>query len=186
MEQELTYPIQPRHEREAEDVARLRTEGIQFADKRCRRLFRGEVAYTPVLQKLISLVRVWKYVRRKKEGKKVSSSLLARLLKCAKISTLCYRLMQLSIEEISDKLRQSYKNYREYKNQSAANWKQWLHQLAESRAMNEGLDKTSGSSHDEDDTFSQATLKNLKALIHIEATWTLFRRIHSAVGKDRM
>ena len=84
--------------------------------------------------------------------------------------------MQLSLEEISDKLQQSYKNYREYKNQSAVNRKQWLHQLAESRAMNEGLDKTSGSSHDEDDTFSQATSKHLKALIHIEATQSLFDR----------
>ena len=52
--------------------------------------------------------------------------------------------------------------------------------------MNEGLDKTNGLSHDDDDTFLQATSKHLKALIHIEATWTLFRRIHSAVGKDRM
>ena len=33
LEQEVTYPIQPRHQQEAEDIARLRSEGIQFADK---------------------------------------------------------------------------------------------------------------------------------------------------------
>ena len=31
LEQEVTYPIQPRHQWEAEDIVRLQTEGIQFA-----------------------------------------------------------------------------------------------------------------------------------------------------------
>ena len=104
LERDVTYPIQPHHQHEAEDIARLRSEGIQYADRRCRRLFRGEVAYTPVLKQLVSTVRAWMYIRRKKDGKKVSSRLLAQLLKRAKLSTLCYRLMRLSLEEISDKL----------------------------------------------------------------------------------
>ena len=44
LEGKVTFPIQHIHQVEAKEIAKLRQEGIQYADKRCRRLFRGAIA----------------------------------------------------------------------------------------------------------------------------------------------
>ena len=73
LEAEVTFPITPEQQQQAETIARLRNEGIKHADKKCRRLFRGETAFTPQLRQLVATLRLWKFIVRKKNGKKISS-----------------------------------------------------------------------------------------------------------------
>ena len=49
LESEVCFPITNDQRIRAETIARLRSEGIQYADKKCRRLFLGEIPYTPDL-----------------------------------------------------------------------------------------------------------------------------------------
>ena len=47
LQRNTTFPIRHWQKQAAKDIARLRAEGIQYANKRCRRLFRGEIKFTP-------------------------------------------------------------------------------------------------------------------------------------------
>ena len=60
LEREVSYPITDQHRLQLKKLATLRLQGIQHADKSCRRLFTGNVEYTPELRLLISAVRFWK------------------------------------------------------------------------------------------------------------------------------
>ena len=137
LEKEVTFPIQEHHRRAAEEIASLRADGIQYADKKCRRLFRGQIEFTPQLKERVASVRAWKLIRRKLEGRKVSSRLIVRMLKRASITRPCSELLRLSLDEVKMNLASSYKEYREYKQNAAAARKTWLLDLAESRANNE-------------------------------------------------
>ena len=53
LEQSVTCPISDQHQQEAETLAHLWQQGIQYADKRCRRLFRGLVPFSPEVNKLM-------------------------------------------------------------------------------------------------------------------------------------
>ena len=68
LEHQVTYPITKLHCWQLKTLATLRLQEIHYADKKCRRLFMGQVAYTPELKTLISAVRFWKCIRNKKEG----------------------------------------------------------------------------------------------------------------------
>ena len=50
LEAEVLFPIAAEQRERAETIAHLRAQGIQYADKRCRRLFRGEIPFTPDLK----------------------------------------------------------------------------------------------------------------------------------------
>ena len=66
LEADVCFPITDEQRDRVEKIAKLRAEGIQYADKKCRWLFRAEIPYTPDLRKLIAKVRAWKLVVRKK------------------------------------------------------------------------------------------------------------------------
>ena len=78
LEAEVTFPITQEQKQQAEVIARLHNEGIKYADKKCQCLFRGEIQYTPKLRQMVATIRLWKFVIRKKNGKRISSRLIAR------------------------------------------------------------------------------------------------------------
>ena len=99
------------------------------------------------------------------------------MLKRASITQPCAKLLRLRLDEVKMNLASRYKEYREYKRNAAAARKTWLLALAESRATHESTQHVSPD---------LATDKHLRMILQAEGTRRLFRRIHSAVGKDRM
>ena len=147
----------------------------------------GQVAYTPELKTLISAVRFWKYVCNKKEGRRVSSRLLARTMKKANITQRLRNIMQLDSESIRGALQSCYRQYSEYKMCAVKKRKSWLEELAEAWALSEAREKPS---HCKVKSTSlspqQATSKHLRMITATESMRKMHRRISHAVGRKRM
>ena len=76
LQQSCTYPLDPSLQAEYEILELLCHEGVTMADCKCHKLPTGEVAWSPTIQKAHELVELWGLILKKKEGKKVSSSLI--------------------------------------------------------------------------------------------------------------
>ena len=107
LENKVTCLIPETHRLEAEAIASLREQGIQYADKQCRRLFQGLVPFSPEVNNLMLQVRFWKLALDKKLGRKISSRLLVRTMRKAKISTPLFELMARSKDSIERDLKES-------------------------------------------------------------------------------
>jgi Reverse transcriptase (RNA-dependent DNA polymerase) len=103
-----TYPLALEHQYEYETLDKLRCEITASAEKRCRKLRMGQVAFSPQLQKACRCIKAWSLLQKKQKGMKVSSRLLQRSLKKANIS---YFFRHAPIQTINEKLRQAYKDY---------------------------------------------------------------------------
>jgi signal recognition particle subunit SEC65 len=102
---------------------KLRREG--------RKLPTGAVAWSPTVQRARDLVEIWGLILKKKEGRRVSSRLLARGMARHQI-VLCVR--DITIEQIIAKRQAAIKDYRSLKKSSAALRTTHLKDLAEARA----------------------------------------------------
>ena len=157
----------------------------KYASKKCRRLFRGEIPYTPDLRKLIAKVRVWKLVVRKKQGRKVGSRLLRRTLKKAKIDTPFREIMRVTSDQAKEILNICYKEYAEFKRQAGQQRKNWLIELANERASLEDKSRKNRFQCRQDGQ-QPATAKHIKMILQLEGIRTMYRRIDHAVEKQRM
>jgi hypothetical protein len=80
----------------------------KHAERKCRKLRMGQVAFSPELQHASRTIRAVTVLLRKKEGHKVSSRLLARSLQ--KVS-LASSLLGRTTDHIKSLLKQSYDEY---------------------------------------------------------------------------
>ena len=189
LEQSVTCPISDQHQREAEALAHLRQQGIQYADKRCRRLFRGLVPFSPEVHKLMLTTRFWKLVLDKRQGRKISSRLIIRVMKKARISTPLRDIMQLSEHSITTALKRSFKNYKQAKKSSISTRRQWLEELAEARSNQEAASLKKSTRRKKKSTVQSAEsniAKHIRTILHVKHTRRMFRRIKGSVGKSRM
>ena len=108
------YPITSIQEQQAESLVQLSHEGIQYADKRCRQLFRSQIAFTPKYKELIEAVHFWKLVLCKKQGRKVSTKLMGRITKKAKQQIPLKKIRRMASRVIQQKLQESYQRYQTY------------------------------------------------------------------------
>ena len=108
------FPITSIQEQQAESLVQLRYEGIRYADKRCRRIFRCQIAFTPKYKELLEAVRFWKLVLCKKQGRKVSTKLLGRIAKKAKLKIPLKKIRRMALRVIQQNLQESYKCYQTY------------------------------------------------------------------------
>ena len=97
LQQSCTYPLEPLLQAEYEILELLRREGVTMADRKCRKLPTGEVEWSPTVQMARERIELWGLILKKKEGKKVSSSLIQRSLHKFSI---VLRLRDTSIEQI--------------------------------------------------------------------------------------
>jgi hypothetical protein len=85
--------------RHLERLDRVRTEGMLFAEKKCRKLAMGLVAFSPEVDLARKRRALWKLVVKKRQGKRVSSSLIRR--KARQLGISC----PLSVTSIQAELR---------------------------------------------------------------------------------
>ena len=65
LESQATYPLSPIHCLEAEKLDELKVEGVWHADQHCRRLFMGNVPFSPEYKQLTSAIGFWNAVLHK-------------------------------------------------------------------------------------------------------------------------
>ena len=122
---------------EAEALAQLQTQGIQYADKQCRRLFRGLVPFSPKVHNLMLHTRFWKLVFDKQQGRKISSRLIVKVMKKANIETPLRDIVCLPQHSVLDKLKESYRQYKTAKQSAFSTRRKWLEDLAEAQSQKE-------------------------------------------------
>jgi len=96
-----TYPLQRHLQQEYERLDQIRCQITAEAEKKCRKLRKGQVAFSPALQQAMRTTKVYTLLHRKAEGKKVSSRLLSRAIHKAKLTPV---VNALSIAELKAQL----------------------------------------------------------------------------------
>lgn len=91
-----------------ENMDSLRCTGVAFAERKCRKLRKGHVAYSPQLNKISKQINTWTLLEKKKKRMKISSRLLRHSLNKASIPI---DVRAWSLEEISTKLKTKFQEY---------------------------------------------------------------------------
>ena len=110
--------------------------------------------------------RFWKLPLDKKLGRKISSRLLVRAMRKAKISKPLLELMARSKDSIERNLKESYQQYKLAKKSAYNTRRKWLHDLAEARSQQETNTKS------EDKNWA----KHIRLIRQVKSTRRMFRR----------
>jgi hypothetical protein len=92
------------HVREYNAIDELRTKGILWADKRCRKIRMGQVDFSPTLVMAWNKIKAWQLVKRKFAGQKVKSRYLFRALKAAGILDISLLTLSDATEHLASAL----------------------------------------------------------------------------------
>jgi hypothetical protein len=133
------YPLSLSLQEELETLDNLRVMITAEAEKKCRKLRKGQVAFSPELQQASRTIKAYSLIQKKLLGKKVSSRLIRRSLKKAGIPT---NVHGLSIEEIKTKLKDAYNSYYTIKKDHIAKRQTHLEELAEALAEVQNINKS--------------------------------------------
>jgi hypothetical protein len=74
--------------KEYETIDSIRRKHVNSAEKKCRKLRKGNIPYSPVIQQARNKIEGWSLLLKSKKGLKVSSRKLSRTLKKAGIPTM--------------------------------------------------------------------------------------------------
>jgi len=151
---------------EYEALDSIRCKVTAAAERRCRKLRTGQVAFSPELNESRLKIRAWLLLISKKKQNKVSSRLIKRALKKANISN---EMRGLQLEELQEELKEEYKRYYKIKSEASQLRLTALESLAEALAEEGKVDKE----------------KTLKALREREQQRTTARKIRFLQGKIR-
>lgn len=97
---------------EYEDIDILRCQAVAFAERYCRKLRIGQVAFSPELNASQMKIQAWLLLMSRAKNNKVSSRLLKRRLKKAQLDSTTRGMPLQSLEE---SLRNEYKAYYQWK-----------------------------------------------------------------------
>ena len=142
----------------------LRTEGIHYAEKRCRKLRCGQaVPHSPALQQARLEIELWKAASTLKTGCKYSSRKFRRL----EHKTGILHTLQKSKEEIKQEENASFTKYWSAKKDARALRKSFLNKKADALVEEQNIEQSNA----------------LKQLITQEATRTGNRQIQRVLKK---
>ena len=127
----------PNYAVEYNEIDRIRTAGMQLAEKQCRKLRMGEVPFTPEYSRVSHSVLVWRLICKVKEGKKVDSRYFNRQLKQIDFSR--NRIQQLTLSEAQAQKKAAYKILNDYSKNALHKRSTWLEDLAAARANTSGF-----------------------------------------------
>ena len=101
-----------RQQQEAEAIDALKTKFMLQAEKKCRKIYAGQVEYSLKLGLEVKRIDFWECAIRRKRKVKVSPRMWARKKKAAEIKGPTGHLTE---DEMHAKLREAQKKYREIK-----------------------------------------------------------------------
>jgi hypothetical protein len=119
-------PLRPAQALEANAIDTLKTKAMRQAEKKCRKLKMGGVAFSMATEGPRRRIHFWILAIRRSKGGKVSSRLWRRKKKKANISE---AVRMLSIEDMESRLRQARLDYRQAKKNHKAERETFLKTL---------------------------------------------------------
>jgi hypothetical protein len=105
---EISYPISPEHQALFNMLNSIRHSCVEQAEKSCRKLKMGQVAFSPTVQAARINIYAWTLLLRRSSGHKVSSRLITRVLKKAKVPTTS---RGHSEQDCRAKLKEAHRSY---------------------------------------------------------------------------
>jgi hypothetical protein len=132
LEREAHLPLTPALAQKYETLDSICCRCEAMAEKKCRWLRVGQVAFSPQLQQARRDIAVWRLLLRKKKGMKASSHLLQRLLQKTFIDP---QVQQAALEVIKSHLATAYKSYYNLKRSHTDLRQTALDELAEAVAI---------------------------------------------------
>ena len=104
----ISYPLSSSDKLTYEDIDLTRCKGVAYAEKKCHKLWMGQVAYSPQVRQASRLINAWILLEKKVKGLRTSSRLLSRALKKASLTS---EVRALSLQDIKDNLKLAYQDY---------------------------------------------------------------------------
>jgi len=117
--------------REFENIDKIRCEITAAAGKKCRKLCKGQVSFSPEVQIAHQQIKAWTLLKKRVSGEKVSSKLLSRYMKKASIN---FSAKNLSLAQVVQEPTQVTKDYRAIKKQHKDLQQTYVDSLATSLA----------------------------------------------------
>ncbi len=158
------YPMALEGQEVYEDLDDSRCKGVSYAERKCRKLRKGQVAYSPQLDIVSRKIYAWSLLEKKAKGLRISSRLLRRALTKASLTS---DARGLSTEDISRKLKELYQEYYKIKGSS----KEIRDSAMEARA--EALAEQGNTTKE----------KMIQVIRHREKQWNTARKIKYLRGK---
>jgi hypothetical protein len=103
-----SYPSTSILQADYEELDTIRCKGIAFAERKCRKLRMGQLAFSLELQKSRNTIYAWRLLIKRAKGEKVSSRLLTRTLRKAVLNT---HMKLRGRAFLEDQLISAYKQY---------------------------------------------------------------------------
>ena len=123
--------LAPHLQQEWEAIDGLRHEGVTLAERKCRKLHKGAVPWSPDIQRAREQVEIWGLILKKKLGRHISSSLLQWGMKKFWISD---HIQDISLKMAIHNKWVALKEYRELKKLSWSLQQTHLEDLAAAKA----------------------------------------------------
>jgi hypothetical protein len=98
-----------------EELDAIRCKATTFAEKRCRKLCLGQVAFSPELNMSRLKIQAWLPLIARTKKRKVSSRFLKRSIKKANLPL---EARSLPEEDLQDRLKEEYKTYYQIKGEA--------------------------------------------------------------------
>jgi hypothetical protein len=121
-----TYPLSFFLHKEYEELDQLCTKVVSVAEKQCRKLKKGQVAFSLAIQSACITILAWSLICNKLKGQKVSSRYIQRTLKKANIPI---SSLGKTVEEATSHLHEAYTHYYDIKKDHIQLWRDALEAL---------------------------------------------------------
>ena len=111
-------------------IDKVCTDAVRHAEKKCRKLYAGQKAYTPELNRLGKTIGTWHLIIKKRYGRNISSRLIKREAQQCGIPNTNF----LDLDTCLDLRRSAFRVYKSYAYDSEQKRKDFLERLADDQA----------------------------------------------------
>lgn len=129
-------PLDQNQVQEFEKILKLRTEGFNYAEKRCRKIYCGQVPFSPTVQKAKLEIELWKAASTIISGRQYSSTKFRRLEKKVGL----FNLLQKTRQELQSGESKAFSVYWKSKKSADRLRQSFILQKAESIAEDSNED----------------------------------------------
>ena len=161
--EEANYPLTEDQQQQLEKIAQTKEEIMINAEKRCRKMCMGSVAFTPEVSKAKKTVTLWRMVKARRQGFRRSSGKIRRLAKSCDVRT----PLSVTLAQAKGKLKEAEHYYKSIKPKARAMRDRWLRERTN------------------DDSLSESARKHAARSLKIEQQRNCARRIKQVLGHKR-
>jgi len=138
LEEQISYPISEQHQKDYEELDKIRCKAVAEAERKCRKLRMGNVPFSPTIKLRMNHIKAWTLLLKRATGHRVSSRYLGRVLKKAQFEN---KEKTMGSDYLADQLRTAYSDYYTAKGNASTTRQEFLHNQAEFWATKQRQDK---------------------------------------------